>query len=158
MKNYTAPWSSSLIFISVFATLVCLGVSINLVLHGESWMALLPLAIIFGGILFTIRGYAVTPDALLVQRLFWSTRLSLSELHSAQVEPRAMRWSLRTFGNGGLFSFSGWYYNKLLGKYRAFVTDPKRTVVLHLGGDSVVVSPAKPEAFVRDLLATFGAR
>lgn len=65
-----------------------------------------------------------------------------------------MRWSVRTFGNGGLFSFSGWYYNTLLGAYRAFVTDPNQTVVLHLGGRSVVVSPAKPEEFVREILAS----
>ena len=44
-----------------------------------------------------------------------------------------MRWSLRTFINGGLFSFSGWCYSSLLGAYRAFVTDPNRAVVLNLG-------------------------
>jgi hypothetical protein len=96
----------------------------------------------------------VTPSALLVHRLFWSTRLPLAELKSAQVEPRAMRWSVRTFGNGGLFSFSGWYYNTFLGAYRAFVIDPNQTVVLHLGRRSVVVSPAKPEEFVREILAS----
>jgi hypothetical protein len=153
MKKYAAPWSNSLVYISAFATLVCLGTSVSVALRGGWWMALLPLAIVFGGILFTIRSYTVTPDALLIHRLFWTTRLPLSELHSAQVEPRAMRWSLRTFGNGGLFSFSGWYYNTLLGRYRAFVTDPNRTVVLHLGHRSVVVSPSAPEAFVRDLRA-----
>jgi hypothetical protein len=53
-----------------------------------------------------------------------------------------------------LFSFSGWHYNTLLGAYRAFVTDPSRAVVLHLGRRNVVVSPLAPEDFVRDILAT----
>ena len=114
-------------------------------------MALLPLAIVCGGILFTIRGYTVTPDALLVHRLFWATRLPLSGLHSAQIEPGAMRWSIRTFGNGGLFSFTGWFRNTTLGAYRAFVTDPHRAVVLHFAGRTVVVSPSAPEDFVRDI-------
>jgi len=112
-----------------------------------------PLAIAFGGMLFMIRGYSVTSDELFVHRLLWTTRLPLADLHSAQVEPRAMCWSVRTFGNGGLFSFSGWYYNRLLGRYRAFVTDPNRAVVLRLGSRRVVVSPSEPEAFVDDLLA-----
>jgi hypothetical protein len=154
MKKYTAPWGGSLICISAFATFVCVAAAIYLALRGSVWMALFPLAIVFGGVLFTIRGYSVSSDMLLVHRLWWSTRLSLCHLHSAQVEPRAMRWSIRTFGNGGLFSFTGWYYNRLLGAYRAFVTDPNRAVVLELGRRSVVVSPSVPEDFVRDLLAT----
>ena len=51
-------------------------------------------------------------------------------------------------GNGGLFSFSGWYCNKALGTYRAWVTDPGKTVVLRYGVKTVVVSPSEPEAFV----------
>src|SRR5258706_15831756 len=108
MKTYKAPWSTSLIVISVLATILCLGISTGMVwkLGGmPPLFALLPLAILFGSALFTIRGYAITSDAILVQRLFWTTRLPLAGLQSAQFEPSAMRSSLRTFGNGGLFSF-----------------------------------------------------
>jgi hypothetical protein len=62
-----------------------------------------------------------------------------------------MRGSIRTFGNGGAFSFSGVYYNKRLGSYRAFVTDPRRAVVLRYATRKVVLSPAVPEDFVNDL-------
>jgi hypothetical protein len=84
----------------------------------------------------TVRGYTVTSDTILVQRLFWTTRLPLAGLQSARFEPEAMRWSIRTFGNGGLFSFTGCFRNKLLGAYRAFVTDPRRAVVLRYSGRS----------------------
>ncbi len=154
MKEYTAPWSTSLIVISSIGTLICVGAAISAARSGRPWIAPLPLAIVCGGILFTIRGYTVTPDALLVHRLFWTTRLPLSGLHSAQVEPEAMRRSIRTFGNGGLFSFTGWFRNAALGGYRAFVTDPHRTVVLHFPARTVVVSPSAPEDFVQDLRAT----
>jgi PH (Pleckstrin Homology) domain-containing protein len=72
-------------------------------------------------------------------------------LRSAQFEPDAMRQSIRTFGSGGLFSFTGCYRNKALGAYRAFVTDPHRTVVLHFPTRTVVVSPSAPEEFVHDI-------
>jgi hypothetical protein len=154
MKHYQAPWSKSLVVISSLATVLCLGITFSLtgLFHGWlRWEGLLPLVIILVSALFTIRGYTVTSDALLVRRLFWTTRLPLAGLESAQVEPEAMRGSIRTFGNGGLFSFTGFYRNRPLGAYRAFVTDPHQAVVLHFPKRTVVVSPSAPEEFVRDL-------
>lgn len=154
MKNYKAPWSRSLIIISSLATVLLVGITIGTVWSGREalpWPALLPLAIVCGGALFTIRGYTVTSEAILVHRLFWTTRLPLAGLQSAQFEPDSMRSSIRTFGNGGLFSFTGFFYNKALGAYRAFVTDPHRAVVLHFPKRTVVVSPDSPEEFVHDI-------
>ena len=157
MKNHKAPWSTSLIIISSLATALCAGIAIGFILSGRGALprvALLPLAIIAGGALFTIRGYTVTPDAILVHRLFWTTRLPLTGLQSAQFEPDAMRGSIRTFGNGGLFSFTGFFRNTALGTYRAFVTDLHRTVVLRFPSRTVVVSPSAPEDFIRDIRVT----
>jgi hypothetical protein len=157
MKDYKAPWSTSLIIVSSLATLLCAGIAIGFVLGGRTalrWIALLPLAVIVGGALFTIRGYTVTPDAIRVHRLFWTTRLPLTGLQSVQFEPDAMRGSVRTCGNGGLFSFSGFFRNKALGAYRAFVTDLHRTVVLRFPSRTVVVSPSAPEEFIHDISAT----
>jgi len=154
MKNYKAPWSMSLIVISTLATILCVGISTGILWKLGGLLrvvTVLPLAILFGSALFTIRGYAITSDAILVQRLFWTTRLPLAGLQSAQFEPSAMRSSLRTFGNGGLFSFTGFFRNKGLGAYQAFVTDPNQTVVLRFSNRTVVVSPAAPEEFVRDI-------
>jgi hypothetical protein len=155
MKDYQAPWSTSLIAVSSLSTVLCAGIGIVVILSGRGtmpWIALLPLAIIAGGALFTIRGYTVTPDAVLVHRLFWKTRLPLTGLQSARFEPDTMRGSIRIFGNGGLFSFSGFFRDKALGTYRAFVTDPHRTVVLRFPSRIVVVSPSTPEDFVHEIV------
>jgi hypothetical protein len=151
MKKYAAPWSTSLIIISSLATLISIAVALTVALSGRPWIALLPLAIVCGSVPFTIRGYSVTPDALLVHRLLWTTRLPLAGLDSVRAESEAMRRSLRTFGNGGLFSFTGWFRNAQLGAYRAFVTDPHRSVVLHFPMRTVIVSPSAPEEFVHDV-------
>ena len=100
---------------------------------------------------FVVRSYTITRDALLIRRLLWTTCLPLARLKSAEAVPRAMRGSLRTCGNGGGFSFTGWYWNKSLGHYRAFVTDINRTVVLRFEKRTIVISPAEPEEFVRQL-------
>ena len=127
--------------------------------HGgpSSWVGWLLLALVVACALFIVRGYTVTPDAILVHRLLWTTRLPLAGLQSAQFEPNAMRWSIRTFGNGGFFSFSGFYRNKLLGAYRAFVTDRNRTVVLRYSGRTVVVSPSSPEEFAHEFVSSHTA-
>lgn len=86
--------------------------------------------------------------------MLWTTRIPLKGLKAIRAEPEAMRGSLRLCGNGGLFSFTGWFHNKGLGLYRAFVTHTRRTVVLCLATRTLVVSPADPEAFVRDVEAS----
>jgi hypothetical protein len=155
MKRFKAPWCISLIFVSVLATVLCVGITMSTqpwaAKHDHGWLAWLPLALVFGCALFTIRGYTITPDAILVHRLFWATRLPRAALQSARVDPQAMRWSIRTFGNGGFFSATGFYWNKSLGSYRAFVMDPRRAVVLKFAQRTIVVSPDAPEEFVREL-------
>jgi hypothetical protein len=151
MKHYKAPWGTPLIVSSSLATVLCLGLAVYLDRNNLGRVALLLLAINVFAALFTIRGYTITADAILVHRLFWATRLPLAGLQSAEFSPGAMCKSMRTFGNGGLFSFTGFYRNKALGSYRAFVTDLRRTVVLRYDKRTVVISPAVPEEFVRDL-------
>jgi hypothetical protein len=56
-------------------------------------------------------------------------------------------------GNGGLFSFTGWYWNKTLGSFRAFATDFRYTVVLKREGSTVVVTPDDPQGFVQAVVA-----
>lgn len=154
MKRYDAHWGKSLILVSTLSTVLLIGIAVFVTWksHGQlSWPALLPLTILCGSALFTIRGYTVTANAILVHRLFWETRLPLADLRSAQFQPNAMRRSLRTFGNGGLFSFTGFYRNKELGNYRAFVTDLSHTVVLRFSKRTIVVSPTAPEDFIKNL-------
>jgi hypothetical protein len=151
MKNYTAPWSTSLTIVSSLVTAICLGVALALVWSGRLWEALVPLAMVCGGALFTVQGYTVTPDAILIHRLFWTTRIPLAGLHSADVEPEAMR-RVSTPLQWRLVFLCGWFGSRALSAYLgAFVTDPNRAVVLHFPRRNVVVSPSVPEDFVRDI-------
>lgn len=156
MKHYKAHWGTSLVVMSSLFTISCLCIAFAAFKHGVTsfWVWLLLLVIVGGHALFTVRGYTVTPDVILVHRLLWATRLPRVGLQSAQFEPDAMRWSIRTFGIGGFFSFSGFYRNKLLGAYRAFVTDRHQTVVLRYSGRTVVVSPSSPEEFAHELASS----
>ena len=99
---------------------------------------------------FIIRGYEVDLDRqqLTIHRLGWNTTFSLNFLQAVYHDTKAMKSSIRLFGNGGLFSFTGLYRNKTLGMYRAFVNDPKYSVVLEWPDRTIVVSPEDAAEFV----------
>ena len=108
MKHYKAPWSPLLVILSTLLTAWLLGQAFVEFRHrgAASWVGWLLVALVVGCAFFTIRGYTVTPDAILVHRLVWNTRLPLAGLQSARVERKPRRWGIR-IGNGGFFSFSG---------------------------------------------------
>ena len=158
MHTHKAPWGKPLIIVSALVAVLCIGAAVAtpLVLPGEAGFHVhllrwLPPGLLLGMLPFVVRSYTITDDAILIRRLFWNTRLERRLLVSAEIAPKVMNKSLRACGNGGGFSFTGWYWNRQLGLYRAFVTDLNRTVVLKFRLRNIVVSPENPAAFVEDL-------
>ncbi|PIG90949.1 PH domain-containing protein [Gloeocapsopsis sp. IPPAS B-1203] len=157
---FKAPWAISLIAITTVISALLLGVILVGLLTGPrsdiAWivaMVVIPLVILLTSVFFSIRGYAIADDTLYIQRIGWNTKIDLRNLTSADVDPQAMRNSLRKWGNGGLFSYSGKFYNRKLGNYQAYATDPSKAVVLKLRDRTIVVTPEHPERFVSQVLA-----
>ncbi|RMH49889.1 MAG: hypothetical protein D6685_18690 [Bacteroidetes bacterium] len=148
--HFEAPWGSRLTLITLVVMLILVGVSLLV----PVWSRYLLLAIVVASAAFAVRGYRLEDGILYILRPGWSTRIDLSGLTHVVIAPEVMRWSLRLFGNGGLFSYTGLFHNRRLGTYRAYVTDQRRTVVLHFrDARPVVLSPDDPEAFVHALEA-----
>ena len=157
---FNAPWGSSLKWITGLSVLLLGGIALTGFLRGPRddllWilgMIALPLGILILSACFMVRSYVVTPETLLVQRLGWNTKLDLVSLRSVVVDSQVMKGSIRTFGNGGLFSFSGYFRNKQLGTYRAFATDPSRAVVLWFTDHVVVITPEDPQMLAAKLMS-----
>ncbi len=162
-----APWPTSLKAISLVATAVLAVVSwaaVRAIPRGTrvpfaetfgTVVATIPPLIAVVALLFVVTGYEVGLSDLRIQRLLWSTRVRLDGLARAWPDPKAMTCSIRIWGNGGLYAITGYFRNKALGRFRAFVTDPKLAVVLALPSRVVVVSPAEPRAFLQALTLAF---
>lgn len=101
--------------------------------------------------LFSVRGYALRQGELWIRRSFWWTRVSLAGLRAARPDPLAFRGAIRLWGAAGFMAYLGWYYSKRLGRFRAWVTDPARSVVMEFAGRTLVVSPDEPVRFVEAL-------
>ncbi len=162
-----APWSTGLKVTSLLGTVVVLAAAVFAyravpVPTGFTHafgvgVALVPVALLGGALLFVVSGFAVEGNVLLIERLVTSTRVPLDGLTKIAFEPQACKGSLRVIGNGGLLSFTGIYYSKALGRYRLFATDFSRSVVLTLPRRVVVVTPASPHAFVAHLRSLYPA-
>jgi hypothetical protein len=153
-KVFAAPWGSALRWSSFGLVALAAVILWGLVHFGALAQSVAPWVLplfLLGCLPFIVRSYEITGAELLIRRLLWTPRLPLAGLKSAEAVPRAMSGSLRICGNGGGFSFTGWFRNQPLGYYRAFVTDLNRTVVLRFEKRTVVVSPAEPADFVRQL-------
>ncbi len=151
--EFGARWSKMLVGVSLVATVLLGGASYFLLTQSRPaslWSSVAQaglLAILLGSALFTVRGYRLDGPELFVRRLLWETRLDLAGLRSAEADPDLVRGSLRVFGNGGLYSFSGLFWNRTLGRYRAWVTHHDDIVVLRFDERVWVVSPAAPLRF-----------
>jgi Bacterial PH domain len=107
-----------------------------------------PLLIVAASLARTVRGYTLTEEAIIVQRGWGETRLPLAGLRSVTGEVDAMRGSMRLTGNDGFFSITGWFWNRKLGRHRAFATDLSRAVVLRYADRTIVITPHDPQQFI----------
>ena len=78
MNRFKAPWGKSLWVMSAIGTVICLAISIFFlraildlrVQTADFWIGILPLLLIAAAVSFMIRGYLVSGDSILVERLF----------------------------------------------------------------------------------------
>jgi len=154
--EFSAPWSRSLrllttlaVIILVSLTLASLLITARLSLWARIALEGAPPVVLFLALLSSVRGYVVTESQIEVQRLGWSTVLPLAGLATVTGEPDGMRGSLRLFGNAGLFAISGWFWNRRIGRYRAYATDPERAVLLrYRDGTNVLLTPHDVQHFI----------
>src|SRR5690606_27811550 len=111
-------------------------------------VAVLPPLVLLLSALFMVKGYVLTDDQIVVKRLGWMTRLPLDGLKSVAGDQEAMDRSLKLFGSGGVLSYTGLFWNRKIGRYRAFATDPSRSVVLSYPNRKIVITPDDPQRFI----------
>jgi hypothetical protein len=127
----------------------------------EPWVQALVRWTVWGAPLIALGSWALAPRAVEIQggelrilrRAWRSAAYPLQAVEEVAVlPPRWVVGAVRTFGNGGLFGYYGWYWKK--GAFRLFATRTDRLVEVVVGGKRVVVSPDEPERLAQALLAS----
>lgn len=168
-ETFAAPvgsrlrWTNRLMLVLlVVIAIVDVGVAFSRLVPGPARWLLLGAPLLVGGLLFGIAwysrilGYRLEAGELVAIRANRETRIPLAGLVSAEADPEAMAWSIKVVGNDGIGAITGRFRNRRLGAYEALVTDRERAVVLRWPKRCLVVSPDRPEDFVRVIRARAG--
>jgi hypothetical protein len=154
-QEFTAPWGRLLRFttalsLAVLGVIVAIGLCTGprQLLLWQVALVYVPIGVAVAGWFFRVTGYTLTDRALIVKRPGWSVTVPFDGLKSVGADPEMLQGTLRLFGNGGHFVYAGWFWNKRLRTYRAWVNDHDRAVLLEFPDRRLVISPHDPQAFV----------
>jgi len=152
--EFRAPWASRLktgtsIAIGIFVLSFLVGIfapalpyPLRIVLTG------LPVLFLLISVPFSIRGYSLSQDGIVIKRFAWDVQLPLATLESVDGKADMLDQSYRLAANRGLFVYSGWFWSSEFKLFRAYVSDPSRAVVLKYPNRTIVISPHDPQQFI----------
>jgi len=96
--------------------------------------------------LFRIMSYEITDEKVIIKRpiSIFDKGIALSGIESVKILTKEdFSGTIRTFGNGGLFGYTGYYANDKLGSFRMFATSGKSRILIILKDKKgkIVISP-----------------
>lgn len=114
--------------------------------YGGIVLVVIPIFILVPTYLYSVKGYQLTNDKLIIQRAFskLNKEISISEIESASLtETGDFKWTIRTAGNGGLFGYTGLFANPKLGSFRMYCTSHRNRILILLieKHEKIVISP-----------------
>lgn len=81
--------------------------------------------------LFRPLGYVLEHDGITIRRPIRNVKIPYTEIAEVfQAAPETMKWTMRTFGNGGLFGIYGKFWNKNYGNMTWYATRTDNMIVL----------------------------
>ena len=95
---------------------------------------------------FSVESYVLDDDLLIIKRPFgiFSKKIPLSDIQEIKILGGNERTGLvRTFADGGVFGYWGWFYSRKLGKVYVLAKNMKNLtmVVLKSNGRKLILSP-----------------
>lgn len=95
----------------------------------------------------SVDGYAIT-----INRKMKPVTIPFSEITSVR-KVDDMRFAIRTFGNGGVFGYTGYFYKKGIGSMLWYCTQRANYILIETKGKKIVITPDDPEGFLKDIAA-----
>lgn len=101
--------------------------------------------------LYSPRAYLVEGKDLVVRRLIGNKRIAATDISRIRMpDEKELKWPIRTFGNGGLFGYTGRYYTKHIGSMIWYCTRRDRLIVVERNFRlPVILSPDNPSALLQ---------
>lgn len=99
---------------------------------------------------FRPTSYRITEDELIVNRPFYNACFKRSKIeYVALITESEISGAIRTFGNGGIFGYTGYFANFKFGNMFWYLTRKDKLVLVKLHNNAkIMLSPDEPEKFV----------
>jgi len=153
MKQKAARPDWFVLLITGFVTII-----VGILIYDGPWTgALILIGVWLYCYIYAPRSYEMRGDFLIVNFRIGSKRFG--PIVSCQTTKSRVIVGLRVFGNGGLFGYTGWYWNLRDGLHRSYATHRKKLILLETeAGRKILTSPVDPEGFVDGVNDTPGTR
>ncbi len=150
MYYAAAPVSTSIKILTGFMLLCCIALTVAapFVPYTGIIATLLWLVTLFC-FLTAPTGYETSQQGLcIIRRLNRKCFTGIIGVKSLTSQPGVL--SIRLFGNGGVFAFTGLFWNKQLGRFRAYGTsgDDRYLVLVTTESGKLVITPAEPDSVI----------
>jgi hypothetical protein len=110
-----------------------------------------PILIIVSIICFILKPshYILEEDAIIIHRMFNDVKILHSDILKVELVPaEKLKWSIRTFGVGGLFGYFGKFYNRNIGSMTWYATQRENFVLIKTNKNNIIITPDDAENFV----------
>ena len=158
MNFQPASWDSGVWSWTAGVLCVLGGLLLFTFLRGRTAASSAPTVILFFvtllSLAFAPKGFEVPDHTLKVRLWCASLRYDLNTLIEAKPMVAEEFSGIRVFAVGGVFGYNGIFRNNTLGRYRAFVTNRRKLVLLRFFDKTVVISPSDQLQFLRQIPAT----
>ena len=150
MKQRVAATSLSIKMVTAFILLLTVVMIISAIfISALIWAAITLIIIVVLCYLYAPVAYILDKNQLHVIRRI-NRKIYGPVIKCSSIEHDKPSLGIRLWGNGGLFSGTGIFWNKQYGIFRAYVTTGKRAhlVLVETATDKVIISPEHPEKFL----------
>jgi hypothetical protein len=150
--SFSASYDSTTKLIS--AAVAVLFLVLTAAIHNVA-VGCLAALVLAGSYAWSPRSYSISQRSILVKRLIAAVRIPLDGIREARIATADdFRDCIRTFGNGGLFGYSGLFRTSKLGSSTWYVTNRSHSVVVITSSKTAVFSPDDVDGFLAAIRAS----
>lgn len=112
-------------------------------------VTVIAIAIVAAGALMCPVKLRITSTGIVLFKLIGKKRFPYCDMKNIALCDLQTAPNIRIFGSGGFMGYTGWFYNKQIGRFYAFIGSMYRTILITMNnGNQYVVSCLNPDKLV----------
>lgn len=164
MRSFKSSLDKTSIFISAMVILLSFGIACAVFVTESSkesglsaYLELITpvflLVLCTGAYLFSPLGITINSTEITINRKIKPVVISFNDIKTVRkLEPSDMKGAIRTMGNGGLWGYTGKYYNRKMGSMTFYCSQRENYILIELtSGKKVIITPDEPNELIAEL-------